>query len=244
MNDVSNGANQNSNNNFNDNKIEPVNADALINQLLSSSNDKYLNANKNTNDNDESLNDNYVSIHDDNDEADVSDGHHAPHRHHNRDRANELKRKSVNMPPPQPLNRTSSGRKVPENDELLVNTQSGYVRGRAFYLDHHLPHNPNSRHYPYGRKKYRVNAWLGIPFGEKPIGKLRFKRPVPVKNWDGVLNATELPNSCYQLHDSVITEFEGVQIWNANTNLSEDCLYLNIWTPHPKPRNSAVMVRI
>ncbi|KAH9371331.1 hypothetical protein HPB48_021993 [Haemaphysalis longicornis] len=33
-------------------------------------------------------------------------------------------------------------------------------------------------------------------------------------------------------------------MWNANTNMSEDCLKLNIWTPHPDPNNVAVLVWI
>ena len=139
----------------------------------------------------------------------------------------------------------TNSRKKPKvnNDDLIVNTESGKVRGKAFYTDHHIPRHTKPRNYPFGRKKYRVNAWLGIPYAEKPLGDLRFKRPVPIKNWNGVLNATELPNSCYQVEDTVIENFEGVEIWNPNTPTSEDCLYLNVWAPHPMPKNSPVMVR-
>lgn len=137
-------------------------------------------------------------------------------------------------------------RKRPKkNDDLIINTANGKIRGKAFYTDHHIPRNTNRRNYPFGRKKYRVNAWLGIPFAEKPINNLRFKRPIPIKNWDGILNCTELPNSCYQVQDTVIgPNFEGVELWNPNTPVSEDCLYLNVWAPHPMPKNSPVMVWI
>ena len=129
------------------------------------------------------------------------------------------------------------------SDELLVNTGSGYVRGRSYYLDHHIPKNAKTnKQNQFGRKKYRVNAWLGIPFAEKPIGDLKFKRPVPIKPWDGVLNATALPNCCVQLNDTVVSGHPGVEMWNPNTNVSEDCLYLNIWAPHPVPKNSPVLV--
>lgn len=154
----------------------------------------------------------------------INQDHISAHKHHNPNRL----RHADNLP----------------EDDLLIETQNGKVKGKAFYLDHHLPKSGRSRNYPYGDKKYRVNAWLGIPFAEKPIGDLRFKRPVPVKNWNNVIETTELPNSCYQLHDTVISDFDGVEMWNPNTNVSEDCLYLNIWTPHPKPKNSAVMVWI
>jgi hypothetical protein len=150
-------------------------------------------------------------------------GNYAPHRHHNTNR-NRLKNDGE------------------DDDELVVNTQNGYIRGKRFFLDYHIPRNHRPRSFPFGRKKYRVNGWLGIPFAEKPINDLRFKRPVPVKNWDGVKNTTELPNSCYQLPDTVISDFMGVEMWNANTDVNEDCLYLNVWTPDPKPRNSAVLV--
>ena len=142
--------------------------------------------------------------------------HHAsPHRHHNGVKGNKK-----------------------FDDELIVNTQNGYVKGRALNLDSNFQETSKSK----GRRKYRLNAWLGIPYAEKPIGDLRFRRPVPVKNWEDVLDATQLPNSCCQLPDTVIPDFWGVEMWNANTNVSEDCLYLNIWTPHPRPKNSAVMV--
>ena len=129
------------------------------------------------------------------------------------------------------------------NEELIVNTGSGYVRGRSFFLDHHIPKYVRNKNYHLRRKKYRVDAWLGIPFAEKPIGDLKFKRPVPINKWDGILDATELPNSCFQLNDTVIPGFPGVEMWNPNTKVSEDCLYLNIWAPHPVPKNSPVLVK-
>ena len=130
-----------------------------------------------------------------------------------------------------------------DHDELLVHTGSGRMRGTSFYMDEHLKDVDIASAADTSKKLTRVNAWLGIPFAEKPIGDLRFKRPVPVKNWQETLNATKLPNSCYQVDDMVIPNFEGVQIWNSNTEVSEDCLYLNIWAPHPMPKNSPVIVR-
>jgi acetylcholinesterase len=135
-------------------------------------------------------------------------------------------------------NRAKHSRKTPTTDDpdnLIVHTQSGHLRGRLFYVNEHLDEK---------NKTSRVDAWLGIPFAEKPIGDLKFKRPVPIKGWDGILNATELPNTCYQLPDLVLKDFAGSEMWNPNTNVSEDCLYLNIWVPHPRPRNAAVMVWI
>ncbi|XP_077204619.1 cholinesterase [Paroedura picta] len=89
-----------------------------------------------------------------------------------------------------------------------------------------------------------VTAFLGIPYGEPPIGTLRFKKPQPRQEWTTVWDATKYPNSCYQNRDNMFPGFAGSEMWNPNTDLSEDCLYLNLWVPSPKPKNATVMVWI
>ena len=76
-----------------------------------------------------------------------------------------------------------------------------------------------------------VDTFLGIPFAKPPTGDLRFQRPESPEPWKDVLNATELPNSCHQQLDDYNNNFEGAIMWNPNTEMSEDCLYLNIWKP-------------
>lgn len=77
-----------------------------------------------------------------------------------------------------------------------------------------------------------VDAFLGIPFAQPPVGRYRFKHPQAINPWQGELDASKLGNSCYQVNDTFFgPTFGGTQIWNANTPLQEDCLYLNIWTP-------------
>ncbi|CAG2158026.1 unnamed protein product [Oppiella nova] len=116
-----------------------------------------------------------------------------------------------------------------DEDKLLVKTNKGYVRGTT--LDTST-----------GKK---VDAFLGIPYAKPPVGRNRFKHPKPIDPWTDILNVTSRPNSCYQLNDTTFGEdFAGSTIWNANTKLSEDCLYLSIWTPRPRPKNAAVMVWI
>ena len=39
------------------------------------------------------------------------------------------------------------------------------------------------------------------------------------------------PNACPQSRDEFFGNFSGSQIWNPNTNVSEDCLYLNVFVP-------------
>ena len=60
----------------------------------------------------------------------------------------------------------------------------------------------------------------------------------------GILEAHRKPNSCVQIRDTLFTGFSGSEMWNPNTEVSEDCLYLNIAVPNPRPNNSAVMVSL
>ena len=48
------------------------------------------------------------------------------------------------------------------DEELIVHVKNGAVRGKAVYLDNDLPANST-------KLKKRVNAWLGIPYAEKPM---------------------------------------------------------------------------
>jgi para-nitrobenzyl esterase len=66
--------------------------------------------------------------------------------------------------------------------------------------------------------------FLGIPFARPPVGELRWKAPVPNQPWEGVRDATAFGDSCAQL-DSL----------QGGASESEDCLYLNVWTPEPAP---------
>lgn len=61
------------------------------------------------------------------------------------------------------------------------------------------------------------NAFLGIPFAQPPLGKLRFKPPVPIKPWSAVFNADKEGASCPQL-DIFSGEYIG----------AEDCLFINV----------------
>ncbi|XP_069543453.1 acetylcholinesterase-like isoform X1 [Brachyistius frenatus] len=100
-------------------------------------------------------------------------------------------------------------------DGLLVSTRHGKVQGKLLSV---LGGN--------------IRAFLGIPYGKPPLEKLRFRAPEPVEAWEGVKDATKFPNSCYQMPDTVFPGFEGAEMWNPNTPLSEDCLYLSVWAPH------------
>uniref|UniRef100_A0A915M9Q2 Acetylcholinesterase n=1 Tax=Meloidogyne javanica TaxID=6303 RepID=A0A915M9Q2_MELJA len=77
----------------------------------------------------------------------------------------------------------------------------------------------------------RVRSFLGVPFAEPPIGELRFLPPRLKKPWNETIEATTLASACYQGRDTYNESFWGSEMWNANTPVSEDCLYMNIWAP-------------
>ena len=67
-------------------------------------------------------------------------------------------------------------------------------------------------------------TWKGIPFATPPVDDLRWKATQEAKPWNGRLEATEFRQACFQ-RGSVFENSESQ--WSG----SEDCLYLNIWTP-------------
>ena len=72
----------------------------------------------------------------------------------------------------------------------------------------------------------RAGTWQGIPFAEPPVGDLRWRPPVPAANWSGVLNTTDFKHNCLQ---NPGPEMMG---WAQPLDqLSEDCLYLNVYAP-------------
>jgi len=69
-----------------------------------------------------------------------------------------------------------------------------------------------------------IRVFRGVPFAAPPVGELRWKAPQPVKPWEGVRQAVAFGPNCMQRPVFGDMEFR-------NTGMSEDCLYLNIWTP-------------
>lgn len=70
-----------------------------------------------------------------------------------------------------------------------------------------------------GEAKTNHRQFLGLPYASPPIGERRWTAPQPVQPWSGVRDASTFGNQCLQI-------FLGVQG-------SEDCLYLNVYTPNP-----------
>ena len=75
-----------------------------------------------------------------------------------------------------------------------------------------------------GRAEDGITAFLGVPFAQPPVGKLRWREPQPPAKWRGIYNAEFFRAAPIQMGYPNADEQE--QEW-----MSEDCLYLNIWTP-------------
>ena len=69
-----------------------------------------------------------------------------------------------------------------------------------------------------------ILTYKGIPFAAPPVGDLRWKAPAPVEPWTGVKKTDAFCSACMQAPRAM-----------GNTApVSEDCLYLNVWTPAKK----------
>ena len=72
-----------------------------------------------------------------------------------------------------------------------------------------------------------VRAYKGVPFAAPPVGALRWQAPQPPAPWSGVRKAVKFGARCEQ------GPIFGDMIFRDEP--SEDCLYLNVWTPAAKP---------
>ena len=82
-----------------------------------------------------------------------------------------------------------------------------------------------------------VHAFKGVPFAAPPTGALRWKAPQPVQPWQGVRQAGKFGPRAMQLplFSDMVFRSDGV---------SEDCLYLNVWTPAKAPRGGKLPVLV
>jgi para-nitrobenzyl esterase len=77
-----------------------------------------------------------------------------------------------------------------------------------------------------------VRVFRGIPFAAPPVGDLRWKAPAPVAKWDGVRDASKFGNVCIQPAGPTTGPQArlNIAVLPDSPPLSEDCLYLNVWT--------------
>nr|XP_048293157.1 pyrethroid hydrolase Ces2e-like isoform X3 [Myodes glareolus] len=108
------------------------------------------------------------------------------------------------------------GQDSPEANPIR-NTRAGKVRGSLVYVRD---------------TKVGAHRFLGIPFAKSPVGSLRFAPPEAPEPWSGVRDGTLQPAMCLQNDD--IMNLEGlkkIKLIMPPISMSEDCLYLNVYTP-------------
>jgi para-nitrobenzyl esterase len=92
-----------------------------------------------------------------------------------------------------------------QNSLLQVKTRNGIIQGTT-------------------DQSSGLRSFKGVPFAQPPVGKLRWREPQPVENWKGVRMADHFG------HMPMQKKIYSDMIFRADT-VSEDCLYLNVWTP-------------
>lgn len=93
----------------------------------------------------------------------------------------------------------------------IVNTQYGKIEG----------HSENG-----------YTVFKGIPYAKPPVGNLRWRAPEKPECWDGIYEAKKF--SCKSMQEVIPNEFYDKEFYNNDAfkvDISEDSLYLNIWTP-------------
>jgi len=90
-----------------------------------------------------------------------------------------------------------------------------------------------------GTDDHGIAVYLGVPFAAPPTGERRWRAPEPVAPWTGIRQADKFAPGCVQ--SPLINRALGLE----PVPTSEDCLYLNVWTPAKSSRDRlAVMVWI
>jgi len=107
---------------------------------------------------------------------------------------------------------------LPGQSDLAVQTSLGTVEG----VSADLP---------------GIRAFLGVPYAAAPTGSRRWKPPEPPPSWSGVRTVQAFGNRCIQSRE--VPDL----VWRSAAE-SEDCLYLNIWTPRAARGQLPVMVWI
>jgi para-nitrobenzyl esterase len=97
-----------------------------------------------------------------------------------------------------------------------------------------------------GSEQGSISVWKGIPFAQPPTGQRRFRAPQPTEPWTGVREATTFGPMAPQVPEVGASMVGAIGADRAveQRQMSEDCLYLNIWSPGAEGEKRPVMVYI
>ncbi|XP_040895227.1 carboxylesterase 3 [Toxotes jaculatrix] len=102
------------------------------------------------------------------------------------------------------------------SDDLVVSLKNGQIRGEYVTVK--------------GTER-RVKQFLGIPFAKPPVGPLRLAAPQDAEPWEGERDCTHQPPMCIQDPEIVVNVSRTMSMQYTPPEISEDCLYLNVYTP-------------
>jgi len=113
----------------------------------------------------------------------------------------------------------------------VVSTTSGLIQGK-YSQDH------------------KSILFAGVPYASPPVGNLRWKAPQPAISWDNVLDCTNFSawgpqnETTEEYLDPAFTPYGPEFAMSKNDKTSENCLYLNIWTPSENPNHGKLPVLV
>lgn len=82
----------------------------------------------------------------------------------------------------------------------------------------------------------QILSFKGIPYAVPPVGVLRWKAPQPVEKWTGIIDCTKFSASPMQPKPAPFSMWSS-EFLIPEEPISEDCLYLNVWTGNKKTGN-------
>ncbi|KAM3608545.1 uncharacterized protein V6R79_000794 [Siganus canaliculatus] len=118
---------------------------------------------------------------------------------------------------------------APGSDELVVSLKNGRIRGKSESVK--------------GTERI-VKQYLGIPFARPPVGALRFAAPEEAEPWEGERDGTQQPRMCIQDPEVIVNASRTMSVQYVPTEMSEDCLYLNVYTPAEATKGDKLPVMV
>ena len=89
-----------------------------------------------------------------------------------------------------------------------------------------------------------ITIYKGIPYAAPPVGENRWRAPQPVLPWKGILQADTFGPASVQVNHTDEGGYTAEFFFNGDAPFSEDCLYLNVWTPAAGKKNAKLPVAL